>query len=335
MAALSVLFIGGTGIISSACVRRAVGAGHEVTVLNRGGPGRGGAAIRPLPDGVRSIVADAHDPAALAGAVGREEFDVVADFVAFTPDQAQTDIDVFTGRVGQYVFISSASAYQTPPAHLPITEATPLANPYWTYSRDKIAAELLLGAAYRDGGFPATIVRPSHTYDRTSVPTTGGWTDIVRMRAGQPVLVHGDGSSIWVLTHHDDFAQAFTGLLGRRAAVGASVHITSDELLSWDAIYRTLADAAGVSDPQLVHVSSDRIAAEVPEWGPGLLGDKTHSVVFDNSLVKSLVPGWVATTAFATGAREIVAWHDADPGRGGPDPEVQHQMDELLGLSPR
>lgn len=325
MSALRVLFIGGTGIISSACVPEAVRAGHDVTVLNRGTT-----STRPLADGVRLITADAHDPVAVGAALAGLEFDVVADFVAFTPEHVQADIDLFTGRVGQYVFISSASAYQTPPAHLPITEATPLVNPYWGYSRDKIAGELLLGAACRDHGFPATIVRPSHTYDETTVPTTGGWTDVARMRAGQPVVVHGDGASIWVLTHHADFARAFTGLLGRRAALGASVHITSDELLSWDDIYRTLADAAGVPRPEIVHVTSDRIAAVVPDWGPGLLGDKAHSVIFDNTLVKSLVPGWTATVPFATGAREIVAWHDAEAGRGVADAETGRRMQLLL-----
>lgn len=325
MGALRVLFIGGTGIISSACVPEAVRAGHDVTVLNRGTT-----STRPLADGVRLVRADARDPAAVAAALAGREFDVVADFVAFTPAHVQADIDLFTGRVGQYVFISSASAYQTPPAHLPITEATPLVNPYWGYSRDKIAGELLLGSACRDSGFPATIVRPSHTYDATTVPTTGGWTDVARMRAGRPVVVHGDGTSIWVLTHHSDFARAFTGLLGRRAAIGASVHITSDELLSWNDIYRTLADAAGVAEPEIVHVTSDRIAAVVPEWGPGILGDKAHSVVFDNALVKSLVPGWAATVPFAAGAREIVAWHDAEAARGVPDPDIERNMQLLL-----
>lgn len=325
MSGLKVLFIGGTGIISSACVPAAVAAGHDVTVLNRGA-----SSTRSLPPEVHRLTADVHDRAAVDAALGSAEFDVVADFVAFTADHVQADVDRFTGRVGQYVFISSASAYQTPPARLPITEATPLVNPYWQYSRDKIAGELLLGEVYRDSGFPVTIVRPSHTYDRTLVPTTGGWTDIARMRAGQPVVVHGDGSSLWVLTHHVDFARAFTGLLGRRAAVGASVHITSDELLTWDDVYRTLADAAGVAAPELVHVTSDRIAAEVPEWGDGLLGDKTHSVVFDNSLVKSLVPGWEATISYAEGAREVVAWHDADPARTVPDAETEQRMKRLL-----
>ena len=325
MTALRVLFIGGTGIISSACVPAALAAGHDVTVLNRGA-----SSIRSVPTGVSRLTADVREPESMRAALAGSDFDVVVDFVAFTPDQVQSDVDLLRGRTGQYVFISSASAYQTPPGHLPITEGSPLVNPYWQYSRDKIACEELLQRLHRDEGFPMTIVRPSHTYDAASLPTTGGWTDVARMRAGKPVVVHGDGASIWVLTHHVDFARAFTGLLGRRAAVGASVHITSDELLSWDEVYRTLADAAGVREPELVHVTSDAIAAAVPEWGPGLLGDKSHSVIFDNSLIKSLVAGWSATIPFAVGAREIVAWHDADPSRGAVDPETDARMELLL-----
>jgi nucleoside-diphosphate-sugar epimerase len=214
MTALKVLFIGGTGVISSACSRRAVAAGIDLTILNRDATRR-----RPAPDGADVIRADVRDPAPMRAAIGDRTFDVVADFVAFTLHHVQADIDVFGGRTGQYVFIGSASAYQTPPRRLPIVESTPLRNPYWAYSRDKIACEDLLVAAYREGGFPATIVRPSHTYDRTVVPLMGGWTDVERMRRGRPV-VHGDGTSLWVLTHHDDFAHAFVGLLGHPQAIG-------------------------------------------------------------------------------------------------------------------
>src|SRR6185369_15116615 len=201
MTALRVLFIGGTGIISSACAPRAVAAGHEVTLLNRGASTK-----RPVPADVELLRADVRDPASVRAAVGDREFDVVVDFVAFTPEHVQSDVDIFTGRTGQYVFISSASAYQKPPSRVPVTESTPLHNPYWRYSQDKIACEALLLAAYRDNGFPATVVRPSHTYDRTSPPIDGGWTQIDRMRRGQPVIVHGDGTSLWTLTHHADFA---------------------------------------------------------------------------------------------------------------------------------
>lgn len=323
-----ILFIGGTGIISSASVSLALEAGHDVTVLNRGTTG-----IRPLPEGVRSLVADVRDPDATRTALDavRGDFDVVADFLSFTPEQLQSGIGLFEGRVGQYVFISSASAYQTPPSRLPVTESTPLRNPHWQYSRDKIACEELLVAAYRERGFPATIVRPSHTYDATSVPTLGGWTDIARMRAGKSIVVHGDGSSLWTITHTRDFAVAFVGLLGHPAAAGDVFHITGDHAPTWDQIYRWIGAAAGV-EPDLVHVASDTIAAVEPSWGPGLIGDKMHSMVFDNSKVKALVPGFRTTVTFDEGAREIVDWHDAHPERQIVDAEADAAFDRILAL---
>jgi nucleoside-diphosphate-sugar epimerase len=327
MTTLKVLFIGGTGIISSACSRRAVAAGIDLTVLNRGRT-----TLRALPDGAEVIHGDVRDPVSINAAVGHRRFDVVVDFLAFTPDHVQVDIDLFGGRVAQYVFISSASAYQTPPGRLPIVESTPLRNPYWQYSRDKIACEELLVAAYRADGFPATIVRPSHTYDRTSIPLMGGWTDIDRMRRGLPVVVHGDGTSLWTLTHHDDFAKAFVGLLGHPQATGDSFQITSDEVLTWNQIYLAMAAAAGV-EPTLVHVASETIAAHDAELGASLLGDKTHSVIFDNAKVKKLVPDYVATIPFATGAREIVDWHDADSGRRRIDADLNAAFDKLIATS--
>lgn len=325
MAALRVLFVGGSGVISSACVRRAVDAGHDVTVLNRGLSGQ-----RGLPPEATMLRADIRDPESVDPALGDREFDVVADFVAFTPDHVQSDIDRFGHRVGQYIFISSASAYQKPVGRLPIVESTPLRNPFWQYSRDKIACEDLLVRAYRDDGFPATIVRPSHTYDRTSIPLTGGWTAVERMRRGAPVVVHGDGTSLWQLTHHTDFAHAFVGLLGNPQAVGDSFHITADEVLTWNQIYTELATAAGVHEPHLIHVASDTIAAAAPDWGPGLLGDKAHSVVFDNSKVKRVVPDYVGRTPFSAGAREIVEWHDAEHARRQVDPAADAIFDQLV-----
>ncbi|WP_432564909.1 SDR family oxidoreductase [Kineococcus sp. SYSU DK003] len=322
--ALRVLFIGGTGIISSACADLAVARGLDLTVLNRGTGRRG------LPDGVTALSADVRDPAQVREVLGDRTFDVVVDFVAFTPDHVAADVEQFRGRTGQYVFISSASAYQKPVGHLPITESTPLHNPFWQYSRDKIACEDLLTKAYRDEGFPAVVVRPSHTYDRTLVPLDDGWTAVDRMRRGKPVVVHGDGTSTWVLTHHTDFAKGFVPLLGEPAVTGDTVHITGDEVLTWDQIARTLGAAAGVPDPQLVHVPSDVIAREAPDRGPGLLGDKAHSVVFDNTKLKRLVPGFAATTSFAAGAREIVAHHDATPDLRVVDPDVDARQDRLV-----
>jgi nucleoside-diphosphate-sugar epimerase len=205
-------------------------------------------------------------------------------------------------------------------------------NPFWRYSRDKIAGEDLLVEAYREQGFPATIIRPSSTYDRTRIPLTGGWTDIARMRARKPVVVHGDGTSLWTLTHSTDFAKAFVGLLGLPQAIGDSFTITSDEYLPWDRIYQVFAEAAGTPEPELVHIASDTIAAAVPDLGPPLLGDKSHSVIFDNRKVKSLVPEFVCPTPLVRGAREVIAWYDAHPAQQAVDSELD-AFDALIARS--
>jgi nucleoside-diphosphate-sugar epimerase len=324
MARLRLLIIGGNGIISSSVTRLAVQRGFEVTVVNRGL----NATRSPL-EGVRQLVGDATDAASVGKAIGKESFDVVANFRLFLPSQVRADVELFSGRTAQYVFISSASAYQKPVAHLPITESTPLRNPFWQYSRDKIAGEDVLVEAYRQTGFPATIVRPSHTYDETLIPLEGGWTVIDRMRRGQPVVVHGDGTSLWTLTHARDFAVGFVGLLGNPVAVGDTFQITSNFVYPWDAIFRMLAAAAG-AEPRLVHIASEGIAATIPEWGPGLLGDKSHSVIFDNSKLRSVVPDFNPTTTFAEGAREIVAWYDADASRRIVDAQLNGQLDALI-----
>ncbi|HEX4657627.1 MAG TPA: SDR family oxidoreductase [Streptosporangiaceae bacterium] len=324
MTGLSVLFVGGSGTISSACSWLAVERGIDLFVLNRGC-----STLRPLPEQATVLRGDVRDPASVRNAVGDRSFDAVVDWVAFTPEHVRADIDFFRGRTSQYVFISSASAYQTPPARQPVLESTPLRNPFWRYSRDKIACEETLAAAYRDEGFPATIVRPSHTYDRTLVPFDGGWTVLSRMRQGKPVVVHGDGTSLWTLTHHRDFARGFVPLLGHPRTIGEVFHITSDDVLTWNQIAETLAAAAGVT-ARLVHVPSDAIAAADPEWGAGLLGDKAHSMMFDNSKLRSVVPGYRATIPFEQGAREIVAWHDADASRQVVDARLDAVMDRLV-----
>ena len=324
MTAPKVLFIGGSGVISSASTRLAVERGIDLHVLNRGE-----SATRPLPPGVTRHRADVRDAASVRSALGDHEFDAVVDWVAFTPEHVRTDIDLFTGRTGQYVFISSASAYQTPPARVPVVESTPLRNPFWQYSRDKIACEDVLVAAYRESGFPATVVRPSHTYDRTLVPLDGGWTAIERMRQGKEVVVHGDGTSQWTLTHHEDFAKGFVPLLGHPRAVGDTFHITSDDAPTWNQITHALAAAAGV-EARIVHVPSDAIAAADPEWGAGLLGDKAHSMVFDNTKLRSIVPDFCAAIPFEQGAREIVEWHDAEPARKAVDARMDALMDALV-----
>jgi nucleoside-diphosphate-sugar epimerase len=324
VSALTVLFLGGSGVISSACSRLAAQRGVEVHVLNRGKT-----SARPLPAEVRILQGDVRYPSSVRDAVGDLEFDAVVDWLAFTPEHVRADLDLFRGRTGQYVFISSASAYQTPPARLPIVESTPLRNPFWQYSRDKIACEELLVGAYREEGFPVTIVRPSHTYDRTLVPFDGGWTVLGRMRQGKEIVVHGDGTSLWTLTHSEDFARGFVPLLGHPRTLGEAFHITSDDTPTWDQIAVSLATAVGV-EARIVHVPSEGIAAADPAWGAGLLGDKAHSMVFDNTKLRRVVPGYLATIPFEQGAREIVAWHDKDTARQQIDPRLDAVMDKLV-----
>jgi nucleoside-diphosphate-sugar epimerase len=289
---------------------------------------RGQSAVRPLPTGARELRGDVRNQRSVTQVLDGLEFDCVVDFVAFTAEHVRADIEFFRGRTGQYVFISTASAYQKPLSRVPVTESTPLRNPYWQYSRDKIACEDLLVAEYRESGFPATIVRPSHTYDATKTVLSGGWTTLARMLAGKPVIVQGDGTSLWTGTHHTDFARGFVPLLGHPRAVGEAFHITSDDVLTWDQIARALGAALGLT-PRIVHVPSDVIASADPVWGAGLLGDKAHSMVFDNSKLRSVVPLWRAVVPFERGAREIADWYLADPARQVVDERLDAVMDKL------
>ena len=323
MSALRVLFIGGSGIISSACCHFAVQRGIDLYALNRGTT-----QLRPLPAEVTLLKGDVRDPASLRDALAGREFDVVVNWVAFTPDHVEADLDRFRGRIGQYVFISSASAYQTPPSRVPITESTPLSNPYWQYSRNKIDCEDRLVRAYREEDFPATIVRPSDTYDRTSVPSYAGWTLIDRIRQGKEVIVHGDGTSLWTVTHADDFAKGFVPLLGNTRTIGEAFHITSDDVLTWNQITMILARAAG-TEAKIIHVPSDVIAAADPDWGAALLGDSAHSLIFDNSKLRRVVPDYVATITLEQAAPEIMAWHDQDPALRRVHPDLDSLMDKL------
>jgi nucleoside-diphosphate-sugar epimerase len=308
---MKVLFIGGTGVISSACTTLAMNQGIELYLLNRGQTNR------PIPEGVRILQGDIRDKNSALRALGNIVFDVVVDWIAFTTEHIEMDLELFRGKTSQYVFISSASAYQTPPVKLPVTESTPLYNPFWAYSQAKIACEDRLIKAYREEQFPITIVRPSHTYDQTSIPIEGQYTAVNRMRQGKKVIVHGDGTSLWVLTHHRDFAKGFVGLLGNSKAIGEIFHITSDELLTWNQIFEIIAHAAG-TEARIVHVPSEIIAKYNPNWGAGLLGDKTHSMIFDNSKIKSIVPDYAATIPFSLGVEEIV------------DNELDQQMDKII-----
>jgi nucleoside-diphosphate-sugar epimerase len=325
---MKVLFIGGTGIISTACTALAAARGIDLTLLRRG--------VREaeIPTGVRTLAADISDPSAIVAALGQETFDAVVDWIAFSPADIERDIALFRDRTRQFVFISSASAYQMPVGHYLITESTPLANPFWQYSRDKIACEERLLRAYREEGFPVTIVRPSLTYGDTQIVlAVNSWlksyTAVDRMRRGKKIIVPGDGTSLWVFTHNSDFAVGLVGLLGHAQAIGHAFHITGDEVLTWDQITRLTAEAAGV-EADIIHIASDFVTACIPDELGNLTGDKAHSVVFDNSKIKRFVPEFGARVRFAEGIRRTVAWFDADPRRQQIDEAANVQWDRLI-----
>ena len=325
---MKVLFIGGTGFISTSVSRLALARGLDLYLLNRG------LQKRDL-SGARNLIADIHQPEQMLGVLGDLKFDAVVDWVAYTPEDIERDLAIFRGRTRQFIFISSASAYQKPPGHHVIRESTPLHNPYWDYSRNKIACEERLTRAYREEGFPVTMVRPSLTYGDANFPIAlGGWgcyTLADRLKKGRPIIVHGDGSSLWVVTHAEDFARGFLGLVGNAQALGEAFHITSDEVLTWNQIYETIADALGVK-ANLVHLASDFIARVSPPLTGPLLGDKTWSVVFDNSKIKAFVPGFQAVIPFREGIRRTLAWFDADKTRQRVDETVNAELDRILAV---
>lgn len=323
---MKVLFIGGTGNISEAVSKLALEKGIDLYLLNRG------QRSHLFPEGAKILRGDIRDPRSVAAALQAHQFDVVVDWIAFTPDQVRVDIDLFKNRTKQYIFISSASAYQKPVGDYLITESTPLINPYWQYSRDKIACEDCLMEAYRSQSFPVTIVRPSHTYGKTWIPAgidcRKPWTLIDRIRKGKKIIIHGDGSSLWVLTHNTDFAVGFIGLLGNPRAIGQAFHITSDEVLSWNQIYEAIGNAAGVKiNP--VHIPSDFLAAVSP-WGEGLIGDKSCSAVFDNRKIKRLVPEFAPKILFSEGIKESLIWFEDHPEQCEIDNEWNQQMDRII-----
>lgn len=327
---MRLLFIGGTGLISSACVELALQKGMDVTLLNRAASTK-----YSTPPGARLLTGDMYaDPARLAGLLHGERFDAVIDFIAYTPSDIQRGIDLFGGKTGQYVFISSASAYQKPPARYLITEDTPLHNPYWQYSRDKIACEDLLLRAYREQGFPATIIRPSLTYGPSQIPIINGswqhpWTIPDRIRRGQKIIVPGDGTSLWVMTWNGDFAKGLVGLLGREETLGHAFHITSDEVLTWNQVVLDLGRALGVKS-NIVHIPSDLIAMYDPDATGSLIGDKSNSAVFDNSKIKRYVPDFRCDVRWAEGVLRSIAWFEADPGRQSIDHEANALWDKII-----
>ncbi len=323
---MKVLFIGGTGFISTSVSRLALAKGLDLYLLNRG-------LQKPDLSGAQSLTADIHQPEQVRAALRDLKFDVVVDWIAYTPEDIERDLAIFRGRTRQFIFISSASAYQKPPGHHVIRESTPLHNPYWEYSRNKIACETRLTRAGREEGFPVTIVRPSLTYGDANFPIAlGGWgcyTLADRLKKGRPIIVHGDGSSLWVVTHAEDFARGFLGLVGNTQAMGEAFHITSDEVLTWNQIYETIADALGVK-ANIVHLASDFIARISPPLTGPLLGDKTWSAVFDNSKIKAYVPGFQAVIPFREGIRRTLAWFDADKNRQRVDEVVNAELDRIL-----
>ena len=332
---MKILMIGGTGLISSACSELAIERGHELFLLNRGK-----SANYPIPARATLIQGDIRgDLQGTARLLEKHTFDSVVDWVAYTPEHIEADLRVFHGKTSQFVFISSASVYQKPASHYLITESTPLANPFWQYSRNKIACEERLIRAYRESGFPITIVRPALTYGPSQIPiAVGSWqhpyTIVDRMLRGQKVIVPGDGTSLWTVTWNGDFAKGFLGLLGHQQAIGHAFHITSDEVLTWNQIYEGLAEALGVK-PSLVHIASDLIAAYDPDMLGSLTGDKAVSSVFDNTKIKRFVPDFVATTPWTVGVRKALAWHAADPSRLTVDAAANRLWDTILAAYER
>lgn len=319
---MRVLFIGGSGNISSAATRLLADRQIELTLLNRG---RSDVA---LPDGVRSLHADVRVASSVSAVLGGERFDVVVDWIAFTPAHIEADIELFGGKVSQYVFISSATVYRKPPP-VPLVETAPLGSPDWPYARDKVACEERLRRAAEEAGFPFTIIRPSYTYGETRIPTAVDYTIVERMRRGKKLIVPGDGTSLWTMTHTTDFALALIGVLGNPDAIGESYQITSDEVLTWNQITDTIATRAGFA-PEIVHIPSDFIASVDPDLGRELLCDTAHSLVFDNSKIKRLVPGFKPLTSFSEGIRHSLAWFDADQSRKAVNEERIALIDRVI-----
>ncbi len=322
---MRVLFIGGTGNISTSVSRYAVKMGIDLYLLHRNQK-------TERIEGATSLIADINDKEAVSSVLRGRQFDCVVNWIAFTPEDITRDIALFSDRTSQYIFIGTASSYQKPPLHPVITESTPLKNPYWTYSHNKILCELLLEESYRSIGFPITVVRPSLTYDTHFPIAIGGWgcyTLADRILNQRPIIVHGDGTSLWTVTHSEDFAKGFVGLIGHSQAIGHSFHITSDEILTWNQIYETIAEALGCK-ADILHIPSDFINEIAPSVGAGLLGDKAHSAIFDNTKIKTFVPSFKATIPFNRGIEKTVDFFNEHPERKIINPEVNSTMDKII-----
>ncbi len=326
-APLSVLFIGGTGTISASCVRLSVESGMRVSVLNRGR----NSASRQLPGAVTWLSADVTDNASLAAAVDGLHFDAVVNFVSYDADDAKRRVSLFRGGTDQYVHISSASVYGKPVLQVPIVESTPTHNRFLAYARAKLRAEQELQRAYAEEGFPVTVVRPSHTYDEAGPPLPGGWTVVDRMARGAEIPVHGDGTSLWTLTHAEDFALGLVGLLGNPRAIGETFHITGDDVYTWDQIYTIVAEALGV-EAKLVHVPSELFPVVAPDWfwSDLLVGDLAHSAVFDNSKIHRFVPSFVPKLTFHRSVLRMAQWREGHPAETRADPGTDAVLDRVV-----
>lgn len=320
---MRVLFIGGTGVISSACSDLCLEKGMDLYLLNRG------QSFRPNPKGATVLNGDIRNTRQIKSLIRDLSFDVVVNWIAYETDHVKQDVEIFRHKTSQYIFISSASVYQKPPSRLPVQETEPIVNPHWPYSQKKIACEKYLIEEYNSTQFPVTIVRPSHTYDRTKIPLYGGYTTINRTLKGKKIVVQGDGTAVWTLTHNTDFAKGFIGLLGHEGAIGEAYHITSDELLTWNEIYQIMAEAAGVQ-ANIVHIPTDFLWHCDRLWGDSFYGDKMHSLIFDNSKIKTINPDYKAVISFRQGAKDIVDWYLADQTRQEVDDTMNGVMDDVI-----
>jgi len=326
---MKILFLGGTGLISNACSRIGTAKGMDITILNRSRNHR-----FPFPEGVKSMVADVSDEIQLTAIMSDHKFDVVVDWIAYTPEDIERDLRVFSGRTGQFIFISSASAYQKPPQSLVVTEETPLSNPFWKYSRDKIACEADLMRAYRESNFPVTIVRPSLTYGEGQLPLVmNSWnhpyTIIDRIRRNKPIIIPGDGESLWVMTYNEDFAEGFLPLLGNQSAIGQSFHITSEEVLSWNAVFEQFLNSINL-EAELAHVPVEIVVRMFPEFEGTLIGDKTNSIIFDNSKIRSIAPDFRCKVPWQVGIKRSYDWLMDHPENQTIDHELNQILDQLL-----
>lgn len=314
---MKILFIGGTGVISTSCSNLCIEKGYELYLLNRG------RSFRRFPVKSKVLTGDINDTDSIKNLISKDKFDVVVDWIAFNENDVKRDYELFIDKTDQFIFISSASVY-SPKHNIPITENTPIENPFWAYSRAKIDCEKYLMKVYKENNFPVTIVRPSHTYDKTKNPLRVDYLPFYRMKNGKKIIIHDNGNSLWTLTHTKDFAKGFVGLLGNPKTIGEAYQITSDEALTWNKIAQTLADKAGY-DLKIVHIPSTFIAKYDEEWGAGLLGDKANDAVFDNSKIKSIVPDFKATIPFSQGAEEIVEWYSDSKNQ-----HIDHHLNSLM-----